>query len=84
MRQGLVSSSEMVEMRCPTGPRRLLAKLRQSGRRPSVVEGNLIEFACPDCARRERKTDPTVFRVLHRFDLIGTLVESEVVHDQEA
>lgn len=70
---------ETVEIRCPVGPRRLLSKLISSGGKPHVVDGNLIEFACDDCKRSARRVTPGVVRVLHRFDLAGTLVESEVV-----
>lgn len=65
-----------VELRCPVGPRRLLSKLLIAGERPHVVEGNLIEFACPECAKASRMRNPKVYRILHRFNLLGELVES--------
>lgn len=67
-----------VEIRCPVGPRRLLFKMIQAGEKPHVDEGNLIELACADCTRTLRKADATVLRVLHRYDLAGDLVESDV------
>lgn len=67
-----------IEIRCPVGPRRLLSKVISEGGTPHIT-GNLIEFACDDCKRYERKSDPDVVRVLHRFDLAGSLVESLIV-----
>ena len=66
------------ELRCPTGPRRLLAKLRQEGKPVKVVPGNLMELHCRDCTKIERLSDPSVIRVLHRFDLAGELVETVI------
>ena len=40
-----------VDLRCPVGPRRLLAILRQEGKKPVYLEDNTVEFACSDCAR---------------------------------
>lgn len=67
-----------IELRCPVGPRKLLAKVRLEGLKPVVVEGNLLELACRDCTRTLRATEPDVRLVVHRFDLAGTLVESYV------
>lgn len=67
-----------VEIRCPIGPRRLLFKMLLAGERPHVDSSNLIELACVDCTRTLRKKDPSVLRVLHRYDLAGSLVESVV------
>lgn len=69
---------ETVEVRCPVGPRRLLSKLLLAGGTPQVVSGNLIEFSCSDCTKQARVKNPAVFRVLHRYDLTGELVESVV------
>lgn len=66
-----------IEIRCPVGPRRLLFKMLQAGDQPHVSD-NLIELSCDDCKRFARKEDPRVVRVLHRFDLSGALIESEV------
>ena len=68
-----------VELRCPVGPRRLLAILRQSGEPIRVVSGNLIEFACADCRREQRRQGQAPEYVLHRFDVAGDLVETVVV-----
>jgi hypothetical protein len=83
--------SEEVDVRCPVGPRRgdgscnpgkLLFKIRQSGERPTYVHpDNLIELYCEDCTRRARKRGRRVRRVLHRYDFMGSLVETLVVKD---
>ena len=72
-------STRSVELRCPTGPRRLLAKTVVKGERPTIVEGNLVELSCTDCTKRLRGEGREVVRVLHRFSLDGALVESVVV-----
>lgn len=69
-----------LEVRCPVGPRKLLAKLQLAGEQPAIVSGNLIEFSCRDCAREMRFDDSTVKTVLHRFDILGELIESETVY----
>ena len=66
------------EIRCPVGPRRLLSKLRLSGEEAHYTDDNLIEFACDDCKRTYRKEGRDVFRVLHRYNFLGELVETEV------
>lgn len=71
--------STEVEIRCPVGPQRLLGKLLQSGEKPKIVEGNLIEMHCNDCVRLIRKTGRPMFRVLHRYDLSGELIETEEI-----
>lgn len=71
--------SRSVELRCPNGPQRLLAKTVVKGERPTIVDGNLVELACADCKRALRVKDKTVVRVLHLYSLDGTLVESVVV-----
>lgn len=70
---------QTVEIRCPEDPRRLLSKLLLAGEKPTVVEGNLIEIACMACKHDLRREDPSVVRVLHRYNLIGELVETVVV-----
>jgi hypothetical protein len=69
-----------VELRCPVGPRKLFAKLRLDGVQPTVTSGNLLEMACQDCRRRARSEGRTdVGFVLHRFDIVGRLVETVIV-----
>jgi hypothetical protein len=74
-----------VEIRCPVGPRKLLSKLILEKQVPSVVDGNLLEMACYDCARTARIHNPDVLRVLHRYNLVGELIESvEVLRGDES
>jgi len=68
-----------VDLRCPVGPRRLLAILRQEGKKPVYLEDNTVEFACSDCARAARREGRDVLRVLHRYNFIGELVDTEEV-----
>jgi hypothetical protein len=75
-----------IEVRCPVAlplpdghrpPGQLLMKLRLAGELPSFVHpDNLIELPCDDCRSRLRKSGRLVRRVLHRFDLAGSLVET--------
>jgi hypothetical protein len=73
-------SLQEVELRCPTGPRKLFAKLRLAGLQPSVTTDNLIEMACQDCRRRFRTEGRDVQLVLHRYNIIGDLIETVVVN----
>jgi hypothetical protein len=69
-----------IQIRCPNGPQRLFMKLLSTGERPTVVPDlNLMELACSDCARQMKKTDKDIFRVLHRYAIDGSLVESVIV-----
>jgi len=72
-------SGGVVELRCPVGPRRLFAKLRLSGVRPPVTQDNLIELSCSDCRRSLRAEGKAVQFVLHRFDIVGMLIETVLV-----
>ena len=63
----------VTEIRCPFGS--LFGKLRGQF---VVTEGNLAEFACSNCKKAAREYDPTVHQVLHRYDLVGELVETVV------
>ncbi len=77
------SRSEYLNMRCPVGPKKLLARLRVQGEAPLVIQpDNLIEFSCGDCARSLKRTgryDGQRFRCLHRFNFVGELIETEIV-----
>jgi hypothetical protein len=64
----------IVEMRCPVDSQRMFGKI-MSDAKPVIVTGNLLEFACSKCRRRIG----TGQQVLHRFDLTGRLVETEIV-----
>lgn len=77
-------TAEEVEVRCPVPqelpggeckPGKLLFKLHRSGEVPSFVyPDNLIELSCEDCKARLRRRGVAVHRVLHRFDLAGSLI----------
>lgn len=78
---------QLVELRCPIGPRALLAKVVRMGDHHAQVwkesslslpEFPLLELACRDCAKSCRREDPSVRRVLHRFNVFGQLAESVI------
>ncbi len=76
---------ETIDIRCPEDPRRLFLKLKRSGEDTPVVDGNLIELACYECCKALRhQGQRNVVRVLHRYDLAGELVETEVVRAKAA
>lgn len=68
-----------IDIRCPEGPKKLLMKLQINGERPTYTDGNLIELSCDHCKSTLRKQGLRLSRVLHRFDLAGELIETEVV-----
>lgn len=78
----LSAETPSTELRCPFGPRKLLAKIRLRGDGTvRVTEGNLLELSCRDCTHRARRRafqegTPEPTRVLHRFDVAGQLVET--------
>ena len=74
------------EIRCPLGPKKLLAKMRvdpNADLDAKRIVDNLLELSCRDCtktARREaveRGQEPPL-RVLHRYDIAGDLIETVV------
>jgi hypothetical protein len=70
---------EVIEVRCPVGPRRLFSKLKLGEEFGAYVEpGNLIEFTCSDCARRLSRERQQPLRVYHRFNFLGELIETTV------
>lgn len=71
---------QLVELRCPIGPRALLAKVVKLGDHHARTSDNLLELSCRDCRRTERVRDPSVSLVVHRFNVLGELVESAVSH----
>lgn len=69
-----------VEIRCPVGPRRLFLKMLADGDKLVITDGNLLELACSDCKRLLRdKHGIHSSRVLHRYDLAGSLVETVII-----
>lgn len=74
------SAEERIDLRCPVGAQKLLARIRQEHGMTPVVDGNLLELACRDCRNsvaREKGSRPAL--VVHRFNILGELVESEVL-----
>jgi len=59
-----------VDVRCPVNPSRLFMRLKRDPAVRIDPYSNLIEVACRDCAR------PTGSRVLHRYNILGELVET--------
>lgn len=53
--------------------------MQLAGERPHITQDNLVELACDDCKRTLRREGDHVERVLHRYSLDGSLVETEVV-----
>lgn len=73
------------EIRCPAGPKKLLAKMKTDPDTDAVkrIVDNLLELSCRDCTKTARATAyatdaPIPLRVLHRYNIAGELVESEV------
>lgn len=66
----------LIDLRCPVGARALLGKVVKSGGSATVNSDNLLELACRDCTKTARKTRPEVAHVVHRFNVLGELVES--------
>lgn len=65
-----------VDIRCPRSPVRLLLRIG----RPTRVDGaNMIEVACRDCRTDRRRAGENVAVVLHRFNVMGDLVETVTV-----
>jgi hypothetical protein len=61
------------EIRCPRHPGRLLLKIAKV---VQVDGANLIEVACRDCRKDARDAGRTPALVLHRYNVLGTLVET--------
>jgi hypothetical protein len=65
-----------IDLRCPVGARNLLGKVVAAGGRAQVNDDNLLELACRDCTRMARRVDSNIAHVVHRFNVLGHLVES--------
>lgn len=72
--------SDMVEVRCPVGPKKLFTKLKLGEEFARRVEpGNLMEFTCADCTRRLRREQHNdTLRVFHQFNFLGELVNTRI------
>lgn len=65
----------MIDVRCPNHPVRLLLRV---GKPVNVDDANLIEVACRDCRRDLQKAGQQATLVLHRYNVLGELVETVV------
>jgi hypothetical protein len=70
--------STMVEFRCDKNPLKMFGRLITSGERPKVTNDNLMEFQCQACRTTYGRSGKKPRRVLHRFNIVGDLVETEV------
>lgn len=70
---------ETIDIRCPEDPRHLFLKLKSHGEATPVVDGNLLELACYECRKTLRRQGEDVIYVFHRFNLVGELIETEIV-----
>lgn len=70
---------EVREIRCPEDSRRLFSKILLAPGNYSITSDNLMEFACQNCKKRLASEGTYVDRVLHRYNILGALVET--VHD---
>ena len=66
-----------IPLRCPVGPKRLLAIVKSTGDHHGIVSGNLLELSCRDCRSLYGNDGRKPKQVLHRFNVIGELVETE-------
>lgn len=62
-----------VLVRCPVNTARVFMRLKVTPE-VRIVEGNLIEVDCRDCRKQMGAR-----RVLHRYNPVGDLVETEVL-----
>jgi hypothetical protein len=65
----------MVDLRCP-GMGNLLGRAEAAA---TTVPGGVVELACWYCARARRYVGTPCVRVVHRFNLLGELLETEVI-----
>ena len=69
-----------VEFRCVAYPSVLFGRLRLGEEGVRIVEGNLVEFACRSCRREACRAGSSVALVLHRFNLLGELIETDILN----
>lgn len=68
---------EEINIKCPNGPRELLMKY-EVDETIKVDSNNLMCLKCSFCTRMGRKQDPTIKRYIHKYNLLGELVENYV------
>jgi hypothetical protein len=80
-------SAATVELRCPARSAdcpesmgKLLGKARVDGTTARALAAGLVELQCSYCERGRRAAgSPRGERVLHLFNLLGELVDTEIV-----
>jgi hypothetical protein len=73
---------EDYEIRCPYGVRELFAKL-EINEVIEVDKYNLLKFKCSWCTRQAKKTNPTVYRVIHHYNLLGQHCDDSMEYSTE-
>lgn len=74
MNGAVTGADTMVELRCPESMGKLLGRAQAA-----ALPGGQVEIACTNCARRHRAAGEPVTRVLHRFNLLGELLTTDVI-----
>lgn len=67
-----------VEVRCPVGPQKLFFRVQLGEEYSQYVSPNLLEISCYDCSKSQTRTLGRKVRVVHRFNVIGELIETDV------
>lgn len=68
---------DLVDLRCPEGPEGMGKLLGRT--RPVFYADGVVELACGNCARQFRRGRLPVARVLHRYNLLGELLATEII-----
>lgn len=66
----------VVEVRCPVGPKKLFTKLKLGEEFATYLPNNCLEFSCGDCGRSASRRLGYRVRVFHSFNFIGELVNT--------
>ncbi len=67
----------MTDLRCPEGEAGMGKLLGRT--RPVFYTPGVIELACGNCARAFRRAGLDCSRVLHRYNLLGELLATEII-----
>lgn len=71
---GPAPAAGMADLRCPESMGKLLGRTQAS-----ALPGGAVELACSNCSRRYRAAGVACTRVLHRFNLLGDLLCTEII-----
>lgn len=72
----MTRTQNRIEIRCPVGPQKLLAKLSQDNKQLVIDDSNLMELSCDWCSRELKKQGQSDRRVIHCYNFLGQLVET--------